>query len=291
MRNSFSGFKMAIALSKSGSKEDVARRMNVTPGHVIREIRYVEKDIGMNLFVKEGNTFVTTPDGYLLLSKIDSENKEICQFLRSRKTDCLRIGFDGSILAYSFISPIFDHYKNDPEHPLLLNVFEHNTLVSKLQQGLIDIAVTAGDSVSMDVPAHLKGEFELNLLVAERDPLCLTESFITPSMASLKPLVTSERIYRACFTDWLRKEDVTIICCNDMLFLYALILRGNGCGIVPYCADSTQNLLPLKAMPFYPAVRAPFDVFISRNDNALARTAQFLDMLRANAEHYHMIFK
>ncbi len=55
MRNSFSSFKIALALSKKGDKYDVAKRLNVTPDHVVRQLRSLEKIVGITLFEKEGN--------------------------------------------------------------------------------------------------------------------------------------------------------------------------------------------------------------------------------------------
>ena len=76
-----------------------------------------------------------------------------------------------------------------------------------------------------------------------------------------------------------------------MMYLYALTMTGSGCGIVPYCPDRNEEVLPFKALPFYPPARAPFNMFVRKDSNALARSEPFLKMLRENADRYHMIFK
>lgn len=291
MRNSFSSFKIALALSKKGDKYDVAKRLNVTPDHVVRQLRSLEKIVGITLFEKEGNSLVTTSDGAILFSIIYACIGQLDRFILSRRSGSLRIGFTDSILANSFISPIMDHYKDHPDKNPVLTIDNYFNLMAQLNQGLIDVAVTPGNSFSVGVPIYAAGEYELNMLVSKGDPLCLTESFVTPSMAALKPLFTSEEIYRECFGDWLLQEDNTLICCNDMMYLYALTMTGSGCGIVPYCPDHNEDALPFKALPFYPPVRAPFNMFVRKDSNALARSEPFLKMLRENADRYHMIFK
>ena len=285
-------FYIVMALSISGSKEEVAKQLNVTVDHINREVRIFENKLGITAFKKDDNKLKLTSDGARVITLYQSYDKHLNTLIGSRSTNCLRIGFSNSTLACAFISPIIGYLKTHPSCKPYPNVYPYNELTELFSLGIIDIAVTSASEMMMVGSTYrYPGEYELNMLAMKNDPVSTSESFITPSMAGLKPLITSEDLYNELIGDWINCNNVSVGFVNDMLCVFAFTLAGNGCGIFPYIPERFYEDLPFRAMPFYPQLRAGFYISVRKDKEALDRTDPFLKMLRDDPSRYHMIFK
>lgn len=285
-------FYIVLALSISGSKEEVARQLNVTPDHVSRELRIFENKMGITVFEKSNNKLVLTPDGSRILSLNHNYYKHLNMLIGSSGTNCLRIGFSSSTLACAFITPIVGYLKTHPACRPAPNVYPYEELRELLSLGIIDIAVTSDNEMMMvGQTDRYHGEYELNMLAMKNDPVSISESFITPSTAGLKPLITSEDLYNELICDRIRYDNVSVGFVNDMFEIFILTYVGFGCGIFPYIPEGFYEALPFRAMPFYPSLRAGFTISLRKDSNAAARSEPFLRMLMEDPLRYHMIFK
>ena len=138
---------------------------------------------------------------------------------------------------------------------------------------------------------HYTGTYELSLLTLKDDPVSMTQSFVTPSVAALKPLITSEGVYNELLSDWLTGDNEVVRFANDAMIIFILTVRGYGCGVVPYIPEYRYENREFMAIPFYPPLRSRFTINVSRESDAGVRAEPFLKMLRENSGNYHMIFK
>ena len=153
------------------------------------------------------------------------------------------------------------------------------------------VQVTGADEMLISGADHYTGDYELSLLTLRDDPVSMTEKFITPSMAALKPLITSEELYNELLSDWIAGDNEVVRFANDAMIILALTLRGYGCGVIPYIPEQRYRDREFRAMPFYPPLRSRFTINVSKERDALARSEPFLKMLRENSGSYHIMFR
>ncbi|MCR5529372.1 MAG: LysR family transcriptional regulator [Saccharofermentans sp.] len=284
--------RVVLALSVNGNKEEVAKQLNITPDHVSKEVRIFENRIGVTVFEKNGNRLDLTADGSRIILLHIAYDRQLHMLIESRNRDQLRIGFSNSTLACAFLHPITSYLNTHPPCKPAPNVYPYEELTNQLSLGLIDIAVTSASEMMVAGQTYrYSGEYELNMLTMKNDPVCVSESFITPSMAGLKPLITSEDLYKEVIANKINYDNISVGYVNDMLWVLALTYTGHGCGIIPYIPQRSYDVLPFTAMPFYPALRAGFTISVRKDTDALARAEPFIKMLTDEPSHYHMIFK
>ena len=283
--------RIVLALGKKGNKEEVAKTFNVTTDHISKQIRTFNRMTGITVFEKIGNETVLTPDGAKILSLLLSFAKQWDQITASRDEGYLRIGFSNSILAYAFMEPVIAYFDSRSIDMYAPNIHPYNELVTLLKLGHLDMAVTGADEMLISGADHYTGDYELSLLTLRDDPVSMTEKFITPSMAALKPLITSEELYNELLSDWIAGDNEVVRFANDAMIILALTLRGYGCGVIPYIPEQRYRDREFRAMPFYPPLRSRFTINVSKERDALARSEPFLKMLRENSGSYHIMFR
>lgn len=291
MRIGLSCIRIVLALGIKGNKKEVAKTFNVTTDHISRQVRLFDELTGITVFEKVGNETVLTPDGAKALSLILSFAKQWDQFIAAKDAGYLRIGFSNSIIACAFMEPVTAFLDNRSANICAPNIHPYAELATLMKLGLIDVAVTGSDEMLMNGACHYTGEYDLSLLTLKDDPISMTESFITPSVAALKPLITSEGIYNELLSDWLTGENKVVRFANDAMIIFALTERGYGCGVAPYISEQYYKCRNFRAMPFYPPLRSGFTINVNRESGAEVRAEPFLKMLRENSVSYHMRFK
>ena len=281
-----------LALSVSGNKKEVAKQLALTPDHISRELRRYENDLGVTVFEKRGNRLCLTSIGSKIIRLEALHEKNIKRLINSTRSEQLRIGFSNSTLACAFLSPIIGYLGTHPSCKSALNIYPYEELEAKLSAGMIDIAVTSSyDTMIPGQNYRYSGEYELSLLTMKDDPISVSESFITPSVAGLKSLITSEDLYDELIGKLISYDNTFVGYANDMLLVMALTYEGFGCGICPYFTERSYDFLPFRAMPFYPPLRTGFTISVSKDKGSVARADPFLKMLREDPSRYHMIFK
>ena len=291
IRYGLSCIRIVLALGQKGNKEEVAKTFNVTTDHISKQIRTFNRITGVTVFEKVGNKTVLTPDGARALSLILSFAKQWDQFTAARDAGHLRIGFSNSILACAFMEPVISYFDSRSMDICAPNIHPHNELATLLKLGLLDIAVTGAEEMMIGEAYHYTGTYELSLLTLKDDPLSTAEKFISPNTAALKPLITSEELYNELLSDWIAGDNEVVRFANDALVIFALTLRGYGCGVVPYITERHYENREFKAMPFYPPLRPSFTINVSKDKAAAARAEPFLKILTENASRYHMRLK
>ncbi len=291
MRPGMSSIRIALALSKKGNKNLVANDMNISTDHLNKEVRLFEKECGITLFEKVGGEVVTTSDGVRLFTIVGNLLSLLEQLTESRKKNCLRIAFSNRIPAYAFVAPIMDYCLRHSGSNPNISVCSYSDLEAKIKLGLTDIAVTSDNEMLMGDAIHIRGDYELNMLLLKDDPMYTSENFVTKSMAGLKPLITLEEHHNGIVRDWIGDYGKTLIAINDITFIRAFTEKGFGCGVIPYTPSGYDSNPLFRTMPFYPAIRPGFVISIGKSADSKMRAEPFIAMLKEKSDYYHISFK
>lgn len=187
-----------IEVAKREHVTEAAHALHVAQSAVSRQIFNLEKELGVDLFIREGRNVRLTPIGKIFLEHMKDAMKvmhnakrEIREFLDPEK-GTIRIGFPSSMATYTLptaISAFREHY---PKVNFAFNQGSYHQLIEQVTRGEIDMALLGPvpdsdrriksevlfyeDIVALLPASHpLAGEEEISLEQLREDPFILLQ--------------------------------------------------------------------------------------------------------------------
>lgn len=135
------------AVVKSGGIKRAAESLHRVPSNVTTRIRQLEEDIGVQLFLREGNRLKISPAGEVLLSyseRILELTNEAHEALQD-STPCgrLSIGAMNSTAAVRLPAPLAEYHKRFPQVKLEIRSGSTRTLMADVLSGELETALVA----------------------------------------------------------------------------------------------------------------------------------------------------
>lgn len=135
------------AVVECGGVSRAADRLHRVPSNVTTRIRQLEQDIGVQLFLREGNRLRISPAGEVLLGyserilRLTSEALDALQETTPRGR--LRIGTMNSTAAIRLPAPLAEYHKCFPEVELEIRAGSTRTLMADVLSGELETALVA----------------------------------------------------------------------------------------------------------------------------------------------------
>jgi DNA-binding transcriptional LysR family regulator len=221
---------------ETGSFKQTSQLALVSQPQVTRTIKILEDLIGKPLFIRSSSGVIATKVGqelYVFAKKLMADSESIELLLRSGSSNLrgvLEVGTYDSIARYFF--PSFIHYLRGvfPDLTINLTTDRSQTILSKLEKGRIDLALTVGQSSH----PHVSSE------------LCFEDHF---AFYETKNLESGFRETLICFEETkhlipaqLKKTFSQVSSCNNLETVLSLTLDGLGVGFLPTKVAQTAIL-------------------------------------------------
>ncbi|WP_165916233.1 LysR family transcriptional regulator [Marinisporobacter balticus] len=162
-------------LAQVKSFTQTAQKLNITQPAVSQHVKYLEEMYGVDLIKKEGRKLCLTEEGKILyehIGKIFAMERQVSHMLKNQNSIIKRykLGATKTIGAY-LIPEILGKYKKQfPNHEVILEVANTENILSKLDDGKLDLALVEG--------LFNKEKYDYTLL--KRDELVATFSSFHP---------------------------------------------------------------------------------------------------------------
>lgn len=225
------------AVVESGGISRAAERLHRVPSNVTTRIRQLEEDIGVQLFLREGNRLKISPAGEVLLGyskqilELTIETLEALQDPTPRGRLC--IGTMNSTAAVRLPAPLAEYHRKFPQVKLEIRSGSTRTLMTEVLSGVLETALVADP-----VP-----DARLGMVKIFKDELVIVaepghEKITTPSdCAGDTLLVFGEGCaYRKRFEEWFSDSHVfpdRIIEIDSYHAMLGCVVAGMGIALLP----------------------------------------------------------
>lgn len=179
-----------LVLSVTNSITKTAEVVHMTQPSITAQIKSIEKELGIKIFVKEGNNIIITPEGNLVIEyakKVKEQYNILLKGLQTLKTDIkiIKVGVTSG-MGSTFISSVLANYSvdqrmNNENFRLVLIYDSYTKLLSKLNSKEI-VCIITDERIKDDSLKKLKlDEGKLvcvasnNHEIANRDSITLEE--------------------------------------------------------------------------------------------------------------------
>lgn len=167
-----------IEVARREHVTEAARCLHVAQSAISRQILNLERELDVQLFIREGRNLRLTPIGKLFLERVekalhelDSAKQEIKDFL-DPETGEIRVGFPHSLAAYT-LPMVVSAFRQ--EHPNVTFLLRENTvqhLIEDIKQGEINLAlISPVPENHPDVHGHILFTEELIAILPHNHPL------------------------------------------------------------------------------------------------------------------------
>jgi len=152
-----------------------AEKLNITQPAVSQHIKYLEEVYGVKLIKKEGKRNEPTEEGKILFTHIEkvlTMERQVKHILSNQSSIMKRYKLGATKTIGSYLIPdILGKYKiNSPNHEVMLEVANTEEILSKLNDGKLDVSLIEG--------LFEKNEYNYKLL--KKDELVLAVSKLHP---------------------------------------------------------------------------------------------------------------
>jgi LysR family transcriptional activator of glutamate synthase operon len=240
---------------------EAAKRLHVAQSAISRQILNLEKELAVQLFIREGRNLRLTPVGKLFLERVERALLELERAKQEMKdfldpeTGEIRIGFPHSLAAYTLPMIVSAFRKEHPNVTFLLRENTVQQLIEDIKQGEINLALISPVPESHpDVYGHVLFTEELIAILPPNHPLALAKHQ-TIRLSQLKddPFVVFRQGYtlrtivinackRAGFTPRIAFEG------EETDTIRGLVAAGLGVGLLPAIALQEKGpLFPAQA--------------------------------------------
>ncbi|MFT7560724.1 MAG: DNA-binding transcriptional LysR family regulator [Flavobacteriales bacterium] len=244
-----------------------ARFLNRVPSNVTTRIQNLEKDLGVNLFIRERNRLHLSPAGQEFLTHAQDllKRSEIARSCVSDNTPRGRLDIGSiEIIAASRLSrPLAAFHRDHPQVDLRVSTGNSAALLRKLQCGELDVAFVSGNPQGNDLVHHQVYSDELVLLsdglhkpIGSPDDLAANTTLIAFSHGCA---------YRRQLIEWSEASHahLQVIEIHSFQMLLNCISAGMGVGLVP------AKLLPVDLLAEGLQTHA-LPISLSRSESYLA---------------------
>ena len=181
-----------LAITREGNISAAAESLHVSQPALSRQIRDLEEELGVVLFIRGSRQIKLTEEG-MILRKRAEEMMHLLQITRSEISQAhnqitgeIKIGA-GESLAFHYLSKIAGNIHEDyPDIHFSITSGDTDDLKDQLANGLIDLALIFTEyDRNLYQGMYLPGEDKLGLLIRKDDPLASREII---TIADLKEL-------------------------------------------------------------------------------------------------------
>jgi LysR family transcriptional activator of glutamate synthase operon len=255
-----------VKVARKQHVTQAAEELRVAQSAVSRQIRLLEEELGVNLFVQKGRNLHLTSVGRLFLSRIERiltelerSVSEIQEFLDPEAGE-IRIGFPHSVVLHLLPTAVAAFRRDHPNVKFKLKQGTYNSLIRDVTKGEIDLAFISPlpeshEHVSGDLllteelyailpPNHILSEYQSIRLEQLKDELFVMFS----EEYSLRTIVM-EACFRAGFSPKIGFEG------EETDAIRGLVAAGMGVSLLPEMALSEgSSLQPTKVRIAEPRV-------------------------------------
>lgn len=225
------------AVVESGGVSRAAERLHRVPSNVTTRIRQLENDIGVQLFLREGNRLKISPAGEVLLGYSEkilglaSETLEALQDTTPRGRLC--IGTMNSTAAVRLPAPLAEFHKRFPQVKLEIRSGSTRTLMTEVLSGVLETALVA-DPIPDARLGMLKLFNDELVIVAEPEH----EKISTPENCAVDTLLVFGEgcAFRKRFEDWYSDSSVfpdRVIEIASYHAMLGCVVAGMGIALLP----------------------------------------------------------
>lgn len=139
--------KYFIEVAKREHVTEAANALHVAQSAVSRQIVNLEKELGVDLFIREGRTIRLTPIGVIFLKHmdkamnvIDDGMQAVEEYIDPQK-GMIQVGFPASLASYIMPTAIYYFRKEYPDVHFSLHQNTYQGLIEDVAKGKINIAV------------------------------------------------------------------------------------------------------------------------------------------------------
>lgn len=275
------------AVVKSGGINRAAESLHRVPSNVTTRIRNLEEDLGVQLFLREGNRLKISPAGEVLLSyseRILDLTREAREALQgSAPYGRLSIGAMNSTAAVRLPAPLAEYHKRFPQVMLEIRPGNTRTLMAEVLSGELETALVA-DTVA-DARLAMEKLFT--------DELVIVAELAHPGISSPKDCAGETLLvfgagcaYRKRLEDWFSDNHVfpdRIVEIASYHAMLGCVVAGMGIALLP---RSVLDSLPARSqvsahkLPRKWSLSTTF--LIWRKELKSSRVNELKKMLRAN---------
>lgn len=183
-----------LTLCQLGSYTKTAEALNITQPAVTQHIQRLEQEFGVPLFQHEKKLLKLTPKGEVLFRfalNVKAEGLKMESILRAPDEENRNITFGATLSIGEYLMPeiLTDYLKEHTDAHISMLVENTDTLMNKLQQGIIDFAFIEGN--------FHKRDYSHKLLLRERFiPVCAPTFSIPKGNLSISQLCNFPVIVR-----------------------------------------------------------------------------------------------
>lgn len=283
-----------LAVAREENITNASRVLHVTQPTLSRQLKDLERELGVQLFVRGNRKTVLTDEGMLLRKRAE----EIVSL--ADRAEAELAGVHGEVMGDVYIGGGETHAMGtvaqviaelQQRHPdLRFHVHSGNAddVCERIDKGLLDFGLLIDPApVSRYESVQLPLADRFGLLVREDSPLA-EKGFVEPSDLRREPLVATRRgVMEALIAPWagVDASDLDIRDSINLIYNGTLLVRcGAGSavcldGLVPAAAETG-----LRFLPFEPALTVHSHVVWKKYQVRSAAAEAFLDALRAKVE-------
>lgn len=225
------------AVVESGGINRAAKRLHRVPSNVTTRIRQLEDDIGVQLFLREGNRLKISPAGEVLLGyskrilELASETLEALQDSTPRGR--LRVGATSSTAAVRLAAPLAEYHKLFPQVKLEIRSGSTQTLSAAVLLGELETALVA-DPVT-DARLGMEKLFKDELVIIAEPS---HQKISTPNDCVGETLLVFSQgcTYRKRLEEWFSDKSVVpdhIIEIDSYHAMLGCVVAGMGIALLP----------------------------------------------------------
>lgn len=143
-------FQTFLTLCELNNYTHTAEYLHITQPAVTQHIQYLEKYYAAPLFIHQGKNLILTPEGELLkryAAKARAEEQKLAYRLSSGHLQTVNLNFGATLSIGEFIMPslLAQYNKINPSAHISMVVENTQSLLHKLDMGLIEFAVIEGE--------------------------------------------------------------------------------------------------------------------------------------------------
>ncbi|WP_195340004.1 LysR family transcriptional regulator [Fusobacterium sp. 1001295B_180824_G3] len=280
--------KYFLVVATERNISNAAKILFVSQPALSKQLKDLEKELGVILF-KRGNRNITlTEDGVYFLAKA----KEILSLVDITVTNLkqeniiggeINIGAGESVQIKNIFKIISNMMKEYPNIKTNITSGNADDIILKLDNGLLDFAIIIG-FIDKSKYEHLSLPWydKWGLLVKKNNPLAKKDYILAEDLKNI-PLIISKQIHTDTFlAEWLGKsiDDFNIVATFNLLYNASLMVKQNIGSVL--CLDGiiNTNESDLQFIPLNPELKVDLSIIWKKNQTFSNIAKKFLENLK-----------
>ncbi len=241
--------KALVQVAATGSLHASAAVLHVTPAAVHKQMKALERSIGLPLYTKQGTSLRLNQVAEILLPyarALVAQHQAACEALEQYKgvrRGMVRLGAGPTMSSYVMPRILKRFRTTFPKIELMVDTGSSAVLLDRLRRGEIDLAFLVGErSEGPDLHEYVRWQFDMVLVTAMRRggrrPVRLRDLSKTP-IVLFQQATRIQRIIDAWFEEH-RFEPRASMHLDNADAIKAMVKAGLGTAILPYWAVASD---------------------------------------------------